>query len=91
MPIHSSHFTLGTATITQVVAPDVQTQNVWIHESDHSSSTIVYLGNAQVSNTTGLHLHPEQTLEMEIPPNDGVWAVSGAGAPTLHVMRVTQH
>tara|TARA_R110000822_G_scaffold10078_10_gene38489 strand:- start:1374 stop:1649 length:276 start_codon:yes stop_codon:yes gene_type:complete len=91
MPIHSNQFAVGTAAIVQIVAPDVEPQKVWIHESDHSASTILYLGNAQVTTATGLHLHPEQTLEMDIPPNDGVWAISGAGTPTVHVMRVTQH
>ena len=91
MPIYQARYTLGTASATQIVAPDVEPQQVWIHEADHSASTELYIGNSSVTASTGLHLHAAETINITVNPNDGVYAISGQGAPTVHVLRVTQH
>lgn len=91
MPIHQARFTLGLESPTRIVAPSVEPQHVWIHEADHSESTAAYLGNSAVTANTGMHIHPAQTIEMVVNPNDSVYAISGQGAPIIHVLRVTQH
>lgn len=91
MPIHQARFTLGLGTATRIVAPNVEPQHVWIHEADHSESTEAYLGNSSVTANTGLHLHAAATIEMVVNPNDSLYAISGQGAPIIHVLRVTQH
>jgi hypothetical protein len=91
MPIHSNQYTVGTAAIVQIVLPDVEPQKVWIHDDEHSASTKLYLGNASVSSTTGLHFHSDQTESFDIPPDDSVWAIATGGDVLVHVMRVTQH
>lgn len=91
MPIYQARFTLGTATATQIVAPSTEPQQVWIHEADHSESTALYIGNSSVTASTGLHLHAADTINITVNPNDGVYAISGQGAPVVHVLRVTQH
>lgn len=91
MPIYQARFTLGTGSATRIVAPSVEPQHVWIHEADHSESTEAYLGNSSVTASNGMHLHPAQTIEMILNPNDSLYAISGQGAPIIHVLRVTQH
>ncbi len=91
MPIYSNQFTVGTATAIQIVAPDVEEQEAWIHDDEHSQSNKLYIGNAQVSPTTGLHVGSDETVKLNIPPNDAVYAISTGGDVQVHVMRVTQH
>lgn len=91
MPITTAHFTLGTETATQIVAPDNQPQHVVVHEADHSESTTALLGGPGVTALTGLHLHAAETLQFEIGPEDELWAISGQGAPELHVLTITKN
>lgn len=90
MPITTARFTLGTATATQIVAPDNQPQHVTIHEADHSESTTALLGASNVSAANGLHIHAAETLQFEVGPEDELWAISSQGAPVLHVMTITK-
>ena len=90
MPIQTQHFTLGTAEATKVVAADSLGSLVFVHNAEHASSTIVYLGTAGVSSADGLHLHSDETLQFTIGPGDELYARSAAGTPTLHVMRIVQ-
>lgn len=91
MPIYSNQFTVGTATAIEIVAPDVEAQEAWIHDHQHSQSTELFIGNAQVTASTGLHLQSTETEKFLIPPNDALYAISTGGDINVHVMRVTQH
>jgi len=91
MPVYQNHYTLSTLAATQIVEPDVEPQEVWIHDAEHSASTEVFLGNSSVTALNGLHLHSAETIKFILPPNDTIWAISGSGSPTIHIMRVTQH
>jgi len=89
MPVNSARFTLGTATPTQIVAPDNQPQSVLIHEADHNESTVALIGGPDVSDSNGLHIHAASTHQLELGPEDELWAISDQGAPILHVLTIT--
>ena len=38
MPIYSNQFTVGTATAIEIVAPDVEAQEAWIHDNANSQN-----------------------------------------------------
>ena len=90
MPIQQARYTLGTAEATKVIAADSLPSLVFVHNAEHASSTIVYLGNADVTNANGMHLHSDDTLNFTIGPGDELWAVSAAGTPVLQIMRIVQ-
>ena len=91
MPIYSNHYTVGASSVVQIVAPDVEPQVVYIHDDEHSQSRKLFIGNAEVSASTGLHVQSTETKVVNVPPNDGIWAISDGGNVNVHVMRVTQH
>ena len=91
MPIYQNHYILSTSAATLIVDPDVEPQEVWVHDAEHSENTEVFLGNSSVTELNGLHLHSADTIKFILPPNDSLWAIAGAGTPEIHVMRVTQH
>ena len=88
MPILNNHFTIAESTRVAIASADNMPQRVIVHEADHSESTTVFLGNATVDNTNGLHLHPADTIELVIRPGDVLYAYSSQGAPVLHVLQI---
>lgn len=88
MPILNSHVTLNTSTATLIAGRDNMPQDVIIHDAEHAESTAVFLGNENVTAATGLHLHSAETIQMTLGPDDELWAIAGAGTPTVHVIRI---
>lgn len=89
MPIYTNRYTLG-GTAIEICPPDRMSQHVVIHEADHSESTEALIGGPAVGTANGLHLHAADTIQLEIGPGDGLFAISAQGAPIVHVLRITQ-
>lgn len=90
MPLTTSHFTLNTATPTQLCPPDVQPQTVWIHNEEHAQADKIYIGNSSVSIANGLHVHSDQTLKIDLDPGTSLWAISDTVGSIVHVMCIKQ-
>lgn len=89
MPIINSQFTVGTAAV-QIVAPDVMSQHVCIHNHEHSSNNELFIGNADVTINNGIHAQPTLTSMITIGPGDDLWAVAESDGNQLHVLVVKQ-
>ena len=90
MPIHTEHFTLGNVTATKVCAADNQPQTIWVHNEEHSQSDKVFIGDSTVSTTTGLHIHSDETLRIDLDPGTELWAISDTVGSLLQVMCIKQ-
>jgi len=88
MPVSSEQFTV-TETAMEVCPPDVMTQNLILHNHEHSSGHEIYIGGSDVTVDNGLHLTPELEIRLQLRPGDGLWAVSNNDAE-MHILRVTQ-
>ena len=68
-----------TATPTLIIPADNKNRTVVIHSGTGS----VYLGNGTVSSTNGIHLPNGTTIELSIPYNETLYAVTAASSQTL--------
>lgn len=90
MPIHTQHFTLSNVTPTKVCSADSQPQQIWVHNSEHAQSDEVFIGNETVSVATGLHIHSDETLKLDIDPGTELWAISDTNGSLFQVMCIKQ-
>ena len=90
MPIHTQHFTLSNVTATKVCSADSQPQQIWVHNSEHSHSDQVFIGNATVTTANGLHIHSDETLQIELDPGSELWAISDTNGSLFQVMCIKQ-
>jgi len=90
MPITTSKFTLSNVTPTRVVESDNMPHQVTMHNRTKSSNEYIYIagGSADAAGTTGIHLDPGDTLQMDIPPGDELWAISTPNGLVLDVLDV---
>jgi len=85
MPITTAHFAIG-LTRTQIVPPDSQPQHICIHNHEHNSSGVVYVGGPDVTIANGLHAQATLTSQMTLQPGDSLWAISDTAGEELHVL-----
>jgi len=90
MPIHTEHFTLGTATATKVCAASSQGQLVMVHNDEHSQSDKVYVGGANVTTANGLHIDSDLTFQIQLDPGSDLWAISDSAGSLVHVLCIKQ-
>ena len=86
MTLTTAQYTLGTAAI-QIVAPDDMPQRVTVHNND--SSQQVFIGNATVTTSTGMHLDGKEERQITLNPGESLFGVS-TGSHTISVMVQTQ-
>jgi hypothetical protein len=53
----------------------------------HSSGAI-YVGNSNVTSSTGLRLDSNDKITFTIPDNTSLYAIAGSGTQTLYVMAI---
>jgi len=58
-----------------------------LHNSSASDS--IFIGNADVTETTGFDLHSKSTLVLELPPLASLYVISTNGSPTICWMRIS--
>ena len=90
MPITTAHYTLGTAVATKICAADKMPQTIWVHNAEHAQSDEVFIGNASVSTANGMHIHSDETLNLELDPGTDLWAISDTVGSIVHVMCIKQ-
>lgn len=90
MPLTTAHYTLGTATPTKICAADSIPQTIWVHNAEHSQSDEVYIGNAGVTVSNGMHIHSDDTLELTLDPGSDLWAISDTVGSIVQVMCIKQ-
>jgi hypothetical protein len=61
---------------TLVVPQSVNVQHVCIHNHEHNQNHDIFLGNADVTVSNGMHLVATETTEMQLLPGDDLYAVA---------------
>lgn len=54
-----------------------------------SANDSIYIGNSDVTGSTGFDLHSKSTLTLELPPLASLYVVSTNGSPTINWMRIS--
>lgn len=90
MPITTTKFILDNVTPTRVVDSDNMPHQVTMHNRTKSSNEYIYIagGSADAAGTTGIHLDPGDTLTLNIPPGDELWAISTPDGLILDVLDI---
>jgi len=71
-----------TTSPTLVIEADNQNRICYLHSGTGS----VYIGGADVTSSTGIHLSNGTTMEVNVPFNQTVYAVTSASTHTMRVM-----
>jgi hypothetical protein len=90
MPITTQQFTLAENVRQRIVVPDVNSQHVCIHNHEHSQNSEIYIGNATVTTSTGIHAVATQTSMITIGPGDDLWAISDTDGVEMQVLFIKQ-
>ena len=78
----STKYTVN-ATVSKIVPAEPFTRTVYIHSSTGS----IYLGGPTLTATAdGLHVQNGQTIAVNVPANEAIWAIDGAGGATAIVL-----
>jgi hypothetical protein len=85
--ISSGQVTVGTATPVQLDGSSVNATYLTVHNNDNTK--VLYLGNSDVSTTTGLRLLKEETLQFTLNPGEGLFAISESGSHVVSWLRQT--
>ena len=85
--ISSGQVTVGTATPVQLDGSSVNATYLTVHNNDNTK--VLYLGNSDVSTTTGLRLLKEETLQFTLNPGEGLFAISTSGSHVVSWLRQT--
>ena len=56
---------------------------IYIH---HQSSNAIYLGGSDVTTTNGLHLEKDDTIAIELPSRQTIYAISSHAAQEIRVL-----
>lgn len=88
MPILNNAITLSNTTAISIVVPDNQRQIVHLHNMEKSSNQYIHIGGPDITLTNSIHLDPGESIRMEVPPGDTVWALSDPNGLVVGVLQV---
>ena len=71
-----------TTTATLLVTANRADQSVYLH----SSSGIIYVGNADVTASTGYKMDNGDKLSMQLSDNESLYGITSSGTATMMVM-----
>jgi hypothetical protein len=92
MPVQTYSYNLAQGVRTLVVPPNVEPQEVCIHNHEHATGKEIFIGNSEVTVDNGMHEVSQETSIITLPPGDELYAISGEnGTVNLRIMVVTQH
>jgi hypothetical protein len=80
----SQNYTISTTTATKILDSQNFEQHIYIH-NNHSNK--MYLGGSDVTSTNGLHLDNGQLIELRIPQDNELYAISEGTTGDLVVLR----
>jgi hypothetical protein len=90
MPLSHNIYSLSAGTPTIIVQPNVQPQEVHLHNLTKSSNEYIYVGSQSISTANSIHLDPGESLQINLGPGDDLWAVSDPGGLNIGVLVVKQ-
>lgn len=77
--MRSSSTTVGTTAVV-VVAADNKYRQVHLHNAGGGK---VYLGGADVTSSTGYHLANAESMSLEVPVGETLYAISASGTNSV--------
>jgi hypothetical protein len=86
MAITSGQTTVGTA-VVQIDGCSPNPSSLHIHNMDNTK--VLYIGNSDVSITTGLGLQKLDSLEITLNPGEALYAISETGSHVVSWLRQT--
>lgn len=87
MPIVHGQVSIGTA-VTEIVGADNMIHEVHVHNNNSDNAHILYLGGSAVTTSTGLRLGPQETLTMNLGPDDRLFVVSNHTATVVSFLDI---
>lgn len=85
MPISSGQVTVGTARV-QIDSTSSSVYHLHIHYDSNQAD--VFIGGSDVTISNGLILPKQDSLEIQVPAGDAVWAVVGSGTHLISYLKV---
>ena len=82
MTLSTAHISVTTSP-TLLCAPDDMSQRVTIHNNE--SSQQVFIGDSDVTTSTGVHLDGKEERQITLNPGEGLWGIS-ANTNSVSVM-----
>ena len=88
MTILNNAITLSDTTPISIVVPDNQRQIVHLHNMEKASSRYIHIGSSDITLTNSIHLDPGESIMLEVPPGDTLWALSDPDGLVVGVLQV---
>ena len=88
MTILNNAITLSDTTPISIVVPDNQRQIVHLHNMTKSSNEYIHVGSSDITLTNSIHLDPGESIRLEVPPGDTLWALSDPDGLVVGVLQV---
>jgi hypothetical protein len=80
-------YILTTATAQRIISRSANPQKVAIHNHEEQNKHDVFIGNENVSATTGFHIPHTETLQLIVNPNEELWAIALGGDCDVRILR----
>lgn len=84
--ITTAQYTLTSGVRQLIVGRSINPQHVCIHNHEHSASKEIYIGNASVTTSTGIHAVATQTSVLALEPGDELYAITAETTATIQVL-----
>ena len=84
MPLTTSQVTVTTSPTLLVAG---ETNPVLVHLHLHDNTTNVYLGNSDVTTSTGLRLIKQDSFEINLAPGNSLYAIITTSTATVSVIK----
>ena len=85
MAFETAQFTLLQGVRQKVVTAKATTQHVCIHNHEHATSKEIFIGDATVTTSTGIHAVATQTSMITLNPGTDLWAITSETSAVLHI------
>jgi hypothetical protein len=80
----SENFTIAPDSVTKILDSQNFEQHIYLH-NNHSNK--MYLGGSNVNSTNGLHLDNGELIELRIPQDNELYAISDSTTGDIAVLR----
>lgn len=88
MPIYNTAVSVGTAAV-QVAFPSAgPNKYVYIQNADYDGATEIYVGDENVTTSTGIRVWRDQQMVFEINGDDSMYAIASADGSSVRVIEV---
>jgi hypothetical protein len=80
--MNSKAVAVGTSLVLAVAADDIY-RTIYIH---HQSQNAIYIGGDNLTTANGLHIEKDQTMTIELPAKQTIYAISSHASQELRVL-----